>query len=73
MDVIQQFEQYLVENGIAPKTIESYVGDVKAFAAYLAGMGVENPADLKRFYIASYKNHLNESKYAVDIACKTNP
>ena len=65
MDVIQQFEQYLVENGIAPKTIESYVGDVKAFAAYLAGMGVENPADLKRFYIASYKNHLNESKYAV--------
>lgn len=26
MDVIQQFEEYLVENGIAPKTIESYVG-----------------------------------------------
>jgi len=65
MDVISQFEQYLVENGIAPKTIESYVGDVKVFAEYLAGMGVENPADLKRFYIASYKNHLIEAKYKV--------
>ncbi|EJL41450.1 MULTISPECIES: site-specific integrase [Brevibacillus] len=35
MDVIQQFTEYLVENGIAPKTIESYVGDVRAFSAYL--------------------------------------
>ncbi|MBY0055142.1 tyrosine-type recombinase/integrase [Brevibacillus agri] len=65
MDVIQQFEQYLVENGIAPKTIESYVGDVKAFATYLAGMGVNDLADLKRFYVASYKNHLIDAKYKV--------
>lgn len=65
MDVISQFEQYLVENGIAPKTIESYVGDVKGFAEYLAGMGVEDPADLKRFYVASYKNYLIEAKYKV--------
>jgi integrase/recombinase XerD len=65
MDVIQQFEQYLVENGIAPKTIESYVGDVRGFAEYLAGLGVDDPADLKRFYVASYKNHLVENNYAV--------
>ncbi|RNB90216.1 integrase [Brevibacillus nitrificans] len=65
MDVIQHFEQYLVENGIAPKTIESYVGDVKAFCVYLEGMGVEQPTDLKRFYVSSYKNHLMENKYAV--------
>jgi len=65
MDVISQFEQYLVENGIAPKTIESYVGDVKGFAEYLAGMGVDDPADLKRFYVAIYKNHLIEAKYKV--------
>jgi|GEM_PF-2964960 len=63
--VIQQFEQYLVENGIAPKTIESYVGDVRAFADFLAPMGVDQPTDLKRFYAASYKNHLIERKYAV--------
>lgn len=65
VDVIQQFEQYLVENGIAPKTIESYVGDVKAFCVYLEGMGVEQPTDLKRFYVSSYKSHLTEKKYAV--------
>lgn len=65
MDVIGQFEQYLVENGIAPKTIESYVGDVRGFYEYLAGMGVEETADLKRFYVASYKNHLVENNYAV--------
>ncbi|WP_420887474.1 hypothetical protein [Brevibacillus formosus] len=31
MNPIEEFRQYLVENAIAPKTIESYVGDVKAF------------------------------------------
>ncbi|WP_280208834.1 site-specific integrase [Brevibacillus sp. AY1] len=65
MDVIQQFEEYLVENGIVPKTIESYVGDVKAFCVQLEGMGVEQSTGLKRFYISSYKNHLMEGMYAV--------
>ncbi|MCM3625535.1 tyrosine-type recombinase/integrase [Brevibacillus borstelensis] len=65
MEVIQQFEEYLVENGIAPKTIESYIGDVRAFCVYLEGMGVEQPTDLKRFYVSTYKNHLMETKYAV--------
>lgn len=63
--MIQQFEEYLVENGIAPKTIESYIGDVRAFCVYLEGMGVEQPTDLKRFYVSTYKNHLMETKYAV--------
>ncbi|CAM3676897.1 hypothetical protein BRIN106911_24175 [Brevibacillus invocatus] len=31
MNPIEEFERYLVENGIAAKTIESYVGDVKGF------------------------------------------
>jgi integrase/recombinase XerD len=65
MDPIEEFEQYLMENGIAPKTIESYVGDVKGFCVYLEGMGVEQPTDLKRFYVSSYKSHLMENKYAV--------
>ncbi|EJL41458.1 site-specific recombinase XerD [Brevibacillus sp. CF112] len=65
MDEITQFEQYLVENGIAPKTIESYVGDVRGFCEYLRKMGVESETDLKRFYVVSYKNHLVENKYAV--------
>ncbi|EST55346.1 integrase [Brevibacillus panacihumi W25] len=65
LEIIEKFEHHLIENGIAPKTIESYVGDVKGFAEYLTGMGVDNSADLKRFYIASYKSHLMENKYAV--------
>ncbi|CAM3676135.1 hypothetical protein [Brevibacillus invocatus] len=65
MDVIQQFEEYLVENGIVPKTIESHVGEVKAFGVFLEGMGVEQSTGLKRFYISSYKNHLMEGMYAV--------
>lgn len=65
MDVIQQFEEHLVENGIAPKTIESYVGDVKAFCAFLRIMGVNEPTDLKRFYVSSYKSRLTDSKYTV--------
>ncbi|MGM0710697.1 site-specific integrase [Brevibacillus parabrevis] len=64
MNPIKEFEQYLVENGIAPKTIESYMGDVKGFCVYLERMGVEQPMHLKRFYVSSYKNHL-ENKYAV--------
>ncbi len=65
MKQIQLFEQYLIENGIAPKTIESYVGDVRGFYEYLSGMGVESQTDFKRFYVVSYKNHLVEKKYAV--------
>ncbi len=65
MEQIALFEQYLIENGIAPKTTESYVGDVKGFYEYLSGMGVDSETDLKRFYVVSYKNHLVEKKYAV--------
>ena len=65
MNPIEKFEQYLVENGIASKTMESYVSDVRAFCVFLQGMGVEQPTDLKRFYVSSYKNHLMENKYAV--------
>jgi len=65
MDVIQQFEQSLIENGIAPKTIESYVGDVRSFCVFLTGMGVSDLGDFKRFYVVSYKNHLVDQKYAI--------
>lgn len=34
MPSIEAFELYLMENGIAPKTIESYLGDVKGFTSF---------------------------------------
>ncbi len=65
MNPIERFENHLIENGIAPKTIESYVGDVRGFCSFLSGMGVSDPTDLKRFYMVSYKNHLAEQNYAI--------
>ncbi|WP_314303931.1 tyrosine-type recombinase/integrase [Brevibacillus parabrevis] len=65
MDVIQQFELSLLEMGFAQKTIQSYMGDVKWFCEYLKTMGVEQPTDLRRYYITSYKNHLLDLKYSV--------
>jgi site-specific recombinase XerD len=43
----QQFAEYLLENGIAAKTIESYVGDVKMFIEYLLDKGVSRGGRLK--------------------------
>jgi integrase/recombinase XerD len=63
--MIERFEQYLMEQGMAAKTIESYVGDVRGFYQFLAGKGVTDETDFKRFYFVSYKNHLVENNYAV--------
>ncbi|CFJ34138.1 Uncharacterised protein [Mycobacterium tuberculosis] len=36
MQLMEEFELSLIENGIAPKTIVSYVGDVKGFCVFMA-------------------------------------
>lgn len=61
----KQFEQYLFENGIAPKTIESYVGDVVMFNQYLREQGVREIQQIKRFYVMSYKKRLIDEDYAI--------
>lgn len=61
---IQAFAQWLLEEGKAEKTIESYVTDVKGFQAYLQERTNEKVA-LSRFSFVRYKEHLIKESYAV--------
>jgi integrase/recombinase XerD len=65
MEIVKRFEHYLLENGIAPKTIESYVGDVEKFNQYLKEQNVDSVEQLKRFYMMSYKKRLIDEGYAI--------
>jgi integrase/recombinase XerD len=61
----EDFKMSLIEDGKSPKTIESYVGDIKAFKEFLESKGVEFNGTLQRFYVVSYKNFLVDSNYEV--------
>lgn len=61
---IEKFEQWLFTEGKAPKTIESYVNDVKGFQSYLQEKLKDMPV-LSRFSFVKYKEHLIKEGYAV--------
>lgn len=63
--LIEDFKISLIEDGKSAKTIESYVGDIKAFKEFLGTKGVEFNGTLQRFYVVSYKNFLVENSYEV--------
>jgi integrase/recombinase XerD len=63
--IIEDFKISLIEDGKSPKTIESYVGDIKAFIEFLGSKGVEFNGTLQRFYLVSYKNFLVENDYEI--------
>jgi integrase/recombinase XerD len=62
-DFVEKFRRHLKEDGKSQKTIESYVGDIAGFVAYMENMGVKFQGELKRFYVTSFRNHLIESQY----------
>ena len=39
--VIEDFKISLIEDGKSPKTVESYIGDIKTFIEFLEDKGVE--------------------------------
>lgn len=39
--ILENFKMSLIEDGKSPKTIESYVGDIKGFIELLESKGVE--------------------------------
>ena len=39
-EIVENFEISLIEDGKSSKTIESYVGDIKAFKEFLGSKGV---------------------------------
>jgi integrase/recombinase XerD len=63
IDFVEKFRRHLKEDGKSPKTIESYVGDIAGFVAYMESMGVKFQGELKRFYVTSFRNYLIESRY----------
>lgn len=50
--IIEDFKISLIEDGKSPKTIESYVGDIKAFIEFLGTRGVEFNSNLQRLFMA---------------------
>ena len=69
-EIVQGFARYLTEDGKRPKTVESYVGDITGFLAYLAQTGTDFTGDLKRFQITNYRNNLVENGYEVSTVNK---
>jgi integrase/recombinase XerD len=61
----ESFQQWLTEEGRAPKTIESYVGDIRSFQNYLAEKAADESQPLSRFSFVRYKQHLLERKFAI--------
>ena len=47
--IIEDFKISLMEDGKSPKTIENYVGDIKAFIEFLSSKGFEFNSTLQRF------------------------
>lgn len=60
-EIIEDLKINLIQDGKSSKTIESYVGDIKAFIDFLGTKGVEFNGALQRFYVISYKNFLVEN------------
>ena len=63
MIILEEYKGHLTQDGKRPKTIESYLVDVKGLLKYLQEMGVVFEGILSRFFITSYKNHLLEENY----------
>lgn len=61
--ILKDFKSHLINNGKRPKTIESYVGDVKGLLKYLETKGTIFEGNLNLFYVVSYKNYLIETSY----------
>lgn len=51
--IVEDFKISLIEDGKSAKTIESYIGDIKAFIEFLGSKGGEFNCNLQRFYVVS--------------------
>src|SRR4051812_33580820 len=64
MNHVPAFQQWLVEEGKAKTTIESYVGDVQAFQTFLHEKVAVSEPLLSRFAFVRYKQHLLDEGFA---------
>ena len=54
-NTVAEFEEALIA---ASKTLESYLGDVRAFLQWLESKDNTFTGNLKRFHVTSYRNYL---------------
>lgn len=66
MDYVAKFEEHLLEDGKSPSTVLSYVGDIRGFVEYLDSKGNKFDGQLARFFVTSYKQHLESLGYRVN-------
>lgn len=64
--IVTEFEESLVADGKATKTLESYVGDIRAFIDWLETKGNIFTGNFKRFHVTKYRNHLVQEGYEVN-------
>lgn len=58
ISVMEQFKQWLIEDGRAATTVSSYINDVQKFNSYLVKRDADPEVLLSRFYFTSYLKHL---------------
>lgn len=63
---VTEFEEALAADGKAPKTVESYTGDIRAFLEWLESKGNIFTGNLKRFHITSYRSYLVQNNYEIN-------
>ena len=69
-EIIAEFEQYLVNDGKAKKTLHSYLGDVKGFIQWIEGKGITFRGHFSNLHITGYKKFLMDNKYKVNTVNK---
>lgn len=57
-DPLKEFETYLKADGKSPKTLESYLGDVKEFLDYLTQEGLSDVSLIQRQHVTAFRTHL---------------
>ena len=68
--IVTDFEQTLVADGKALKTIESYIWDIRAFLEWLESSGSIFTGNLKRFHIIAYRSYLVQNNYEINTVNK---
>src|SRR5690554_2372571 len=58
LDLLLEFESYLKADGKSPKTLESYLGDVKKFLDYLTQQEICDPSLIQRQQVTTFRSHL---------------
>ena len=66
LKLVYDFNETLVNDGKAPKTVESYTGDIRAFLEWLESKGNIITGNLKRFHITSYRSYLVQNNYEIN-------